>query len=70
MWTKPIEGPFYVDNAVDRFGRTFAFWAVWYRDSKDGELKQTGDEPFYTKFFAQREADRRNRIWHARKQSV
>ena len=53
------ESRFFVTNAEDRFGRTHNFWAVWYRN-RTGALTQTGDEPFFFRWTAQRAADRYN----------
>lgn len=51
--------PFFVAHAKDRFGREFAFWAVWYRD-RLGALRQTGDEPLFLRWSAKRLARRYN----------
>ena len=58
------ESRFFVANAMDRFGREYNLWAVWYRDNH-GNLKQTGDEPFLMHWNAQRRANRYNRVLDA-----
>ena len=50
---------FFVAHAVDRFNNEWNFWSVWYRNRR-GELRQTGDEPFYLRWNAQRRASRYN----------
>ena len=40
---------FFVAHTVDRFNREWNFWSVWYRNHQ-GELQQTGDEPFYLRW--------------------
>lgn len=59
-------GPYYVDNAVDYHGFWYpGLWAVWYKDT-DGERKQATSEPYFSKFFAQLEANRFNKRWLSR----
>ncbi len=50
---------FFVAHTVDRFNREWNFWSVWYRNNQ-GKLQQTGDEPFYLRWNAQRYANRYN----------